>query len=135
MKDVCTRAAGVWSQKAGKNISQKILHVLKIAEQAKHIEFDGDFIAVSNHPIRVRSRAGTNIPAEQIAPQEIREAIRLVLEHGHKFERAALVNEVRAVFGYNRTGGGLQGAIGKVIDELLSAGIVGEGSTGIGLRS
>lgn len=135
IKDVCTRAAGVWGQKAGKNISQKILNVLNIVEQARHIKFEGEFVAMSDAPIRVRSRAGTNIPADQIAPAEIREAVRLVLEHGHKFERAALVNEVRTVFGFNRTGGSLQIAIGSVIDEMLSAGVIGEGSTGIGLRS
>lgn len=134
-KDVCTRAAAVWGQKTGSNISERISYVLRTIEQAKHIEFRGDFLVVCNQPITVRSRTGTNIPTDRIAPDEIGEAIQLILKNGHKFERAALVNEVRTVFGYNRTGGSLQAVIGSVIDEMLGKGLIGEGSTGIGLRT
>ncbi len=104
-------------------------------EQAKHIEFRDDFLVACNQPITVRSRTGTNIPTDRIAPDEIREAVQLILKNGHKFERTALVNEVRTVFGYSRTGGSLQVGIGGVIDKMLSDGLVGEGSTGIGLRT
>ncbi|MGH9949174.1 MAG: DUF3320 domain-containing protein, partial [Pyrinomonadaceae bacterium] len=134
-KDVCTRAAAVWGQKTGSNITERILQVLRTIEQAKHIEFRGDFLLACDRPISVRSRAGTNIPTDRISPDEIREAIKLILGSGHKFERAALVNEVRTVFGFSRTGGSLQTVIGGVIDKMMGEGILGEGSTGIGLRS
>jgi len=46
-----------------------------------------------------------------------------------------LINEVRSVFGYTRTGETLQAVVGGVIDQMLSSGAIGEGSTGIGLRT
>ncbi|MDP9350425.1 MAG: hypothetical protein M3P51_02625, partial [Chloroflexota bacterium] len=82
----------------------------------------------------VRSRAGTRIPADRIAPEEYREAILAVLAQGHAFAREQLVGEVRSVLGYSRTGSQLEQAIGAEISSLLREGRLGEASTGIRLR-
>ena len=50
------------------------------------------------------------------------------------FTRPELVNEARAVFGFNRTGAALQQVINSAVDALLAKGLIGEGSLGIALR-
>lgn len=76
---------------------------------------------------RVRSR--------RPAPDEIGEAVRLVLGQGHAFQRQALITETRAVLGYSRTGPILEESIGKVLDDLLARNILGEASGGLTLRA
>ena len=81
-----------------------------------------------------RSRAGTRIPGDRIASEEYQMAIVSILSKGHTFARHQLINEVRSVFGFSRTGPVLDEAINSAIDALLSENKIGEGSTGIGLR-
>ncbi len=50
------------------------------------------------------------------------------------FPRQSLINEVRALFGFNRTGAALKQGIDDAIEALLTRGIIGEGSAGIVLR-
>jgi len=45
-----------------------------------------------------------------------------------------VINEVRTIFGFSRTGGSLEQVFEQAVDNLLSEGTIGEGSTGIGLR-
>ena len=115
-------------------VSARIMNVLRLMERAKLIEIRDEFVWKIDGKFSVRSRNGTNIPAEHIPPEEIRALILLILRDGHKFTKQDLINEVRTVFGFSRTGTSLQQTIERVIDNLLSEGIVGEGSTGIGLR-
>jgi very-short-patch-repair endonuclease len=133
VKDIFTRTASIYGQKAGSNISARIMDVLHLMERAKLVEIRNEFIWEIDGKIRIRSRNGTNIPAERIAPEEICEVILLILNDGHKFNKQSLINEVRTVFGFNRTGASLQEAIETVIDSLLSDRKLGEGSTGIGI--
>lgn len=73
--------------------------------------------------------------AEQIPQQELRAAVKAVLaatEGG--LDRTELTNQVRALFGFGRTGPRIKAAVGTAIDALLAAGVLGEGSTGIRLR-
>lgn len=75
------------------------------------------------------------IPAERICPEEYREAVLTVLRSGHGCPRAELMNEVRSLLGFNRTGSILEEQIAKAIEVLLAEEILGEGSTGILLRT
>lgn len=134
VKDVFTRTATGWGTTAGSRIQARIMEVLRLLEQAKHVELRGEFVWKNGGEIRVRSRISVPIPAERLAPEEIREAILLILRDGHKFTKQNLINEVRTVFGFARTGASLQQTIERAFDDLLSEGIIGEGSTGIGLR-
>jgi len=133
LKDIFTRTASFWDQRAGSNISARIMGVLQIMARAKLIELRGEFVWKPDGKVRVRSRNETGIPAERIAPEEIRGAILLILQGGHKFTKEHLINEVRSVFGFTRTGRALKEVIERAIEALLTEHVIGEGSTGIGL--
>ena len=82
----------------------------------------------------VRSRAGTNIPADRIASEEYQAAILMVLQASKGIDRKSLTNAVRALFGFSRTGQNLEASIGTAIDALVIQEVIGEGSTGFRLR-
>jgi very-short-patch-repair endonuclease len=135
--DLAGRVAGMWGQRLGPRIQQRILDACGVAEATKAIQRRGDFFwrTEAKGKCKIRNRAGTGIPANRIAPEELREAIRRVLMSGHTLSRHLLVNEVRSVFGFNRTGAILDEAINREIDAMLVDGKVGEGSIGIRLRA
>jgi hypothetical protein len=85
--------------------------------------------------VTVRSRAGTRIPAERIAPEEYREAVLAVLRTGDGLPRRELASAVCGLLGFSRTGPRLEEAVGPVLDALLAEGTIGEGSTGVRLRA
>lgn len=135
--DVLTRVAGMWGLRLGSRIQARILHACDSTEGGGVVHRRGDFYWSLSSPVKctVRSRAGTRIPGDRIAPEEYCEAILAVLGKGHAFSRTQLVNEVRSVFGFSRTGAILDEAINAAIDALLSRGRLGEGSTGIRVRN
>jgi very-short-patch-repair endonuclease len=135
--DLAARVAGMWGQRAGPRIQSRILEACRSAENRGVIQRRGDFFWSISNPdkVSVRSRFGTKIPANRVAPEEYREAITQILAKGHAFSRHELVKEVRAVFGFSRTGAILDDAINREVDFMLQAGKVGEGSTGIRLRT
>jgi hypothetical protein len=59
----------------------------------------------------------------------------MILGKGHAFSRHELAKEVRAVFGFSRTGAILDEAINREVDFMLQAGKVGKGRAGIRLRN
>ncbi len=127
----------MWGQRAGPRIQSRIIEACRSAENRGVIQRRGEFYWSISTPDKfpVRSRFGTKIPANRVAPEEYREAITLILVQGHAFSRHELVKEVRAVFGFSRTGAILDEAINREVDFMLQAGRVGEGSTGIRLRT
>ncbi|MEO7674985.1 MAG: DUF3320 domain-containing protein [Pyrinomonadaceae bacterium] len=133
-KDLASRVAGVWGQSTGSNITARINMWVKNLADSKQIAIKGDFIWNRDRKFVVRSRKGTNIPAERIAPEEVREAILMVLRAGNEFTQSELLKEVRGVFGFSRTGSGLQQVITSVIELLLLQGVIGEGRIGIAIR-
>jgi very-short-patch-repair endonuclease len=132
--DVITRVAAMWDTRAGTRIQSRIVDACALAERQHLIERRGEFLWNPGHETTVRSRAGTRISAERIAPEEFHAAVRLVLDGGRAFARPALINEVRALLGFSRTGAALDEAIGNVVSAMLSEGVLGEGSTGLRLR-
>ena len=84
-------------------------------------------------PVSVCSRAGTKISGDRIAPEEIREAIRLVLQAAGGMTGDELLSEVRHVLGAGRTA--LAPAFDGAIEGMVRGGVVGEGSTGYALRN
>lgn len=130
-KDLFARVASVWGQKAGKNIAWKIERMI---DGIPLVEVKNDFVFIQDRQVKPRRRHGMGLSAESIASEEIRAAVLLVLETGHKLEKKALVNEVRSLFGFNRTGPSLLSVIEQQIEVLITEGVLGEGSTGIGLR-
>ncbi len=134
IKDLTARVAAMWGQRTGNSIIAKIGQIAHALEEHKRLEIRGEFVWKSSGEFSVRSRKEIGIPAEQIAPEEIGEAILQVLRAGQGFTRQELINEARAVFGFSRTGPALQQAIDSAIDNLLAKDSVGEGSLGIALR-
>lgn len=134
-KDLATRVAAIWGQRTGNNITTKIKEITFALQEHKRLEIRGEFIWKPDEEFLVRSRKGTNIPAERIAREEVQEAILQVLRAGQGFTRQELVNEARGVFGFSRTGPALQQTIDSAIESLLLKGLIGEGSLGIALRT
>jgi len=132
--EVITRVASMWGTRAGTRIQARIVDAFTLAERQHLVERRGDFLWNPGQEVVVRSRAGTRMSAEHIAPEEYRAAIRMVLATGRGFARPALVTEVRALLGFARTGAALDDAIGLALDTMLADGILGEGSTGVRLR-
>jgi hypothetical protein len=100
--DLSARVASMWGQRAGPRIHSRIMDACRSAESRGVIERRGEFYWSISTPdkVPVRSRLGTKIPANRVAPEEYREAITLILAEGHAFSRHELVKEVRAVFGF-----------------------------------
>ena len=134
--DLATRIAGMWAQRLGPRIQSRIMEACGSAESRGIVRRRDEFYWSISAPDKcpVRSRAGTKIPANRVAPEEYREAIALILANGHAFSRHELVKEVRAAFGFSRTGALLDEAINREVDFMLRTSKVGEGSTGIRLR-
>ncbi|HEX2204490.1 MAG TPA: DUF3320 domain-containing protein [Longimicrobium sp.] len=133
--DLSARVAAMWGlSRAGSRVEARIAQALDVAAQAGKLERRGDFVWRADGSFALRSRAGTRIPAERIAPEEYRDAVVRVLRATGGLPRKELTAQVRALFGFSRTGARLEEAIGAVIDALLAEGAAGEGSTGVRLR-
>lgn len=132
--DVISRITEMWGTRAGNRIQDAIRRGCILAERNRKISRRGPFFWRIDGACQPRSREDTGIPGDRIAPEEYVETIRRVLAASQAFPRTVLVSEVRAAMGYNRTGAVLEEAIGNVIDGLLVAGVLGEGSTGLTLR-
>lgn len=138
IKDLAARVVARWGyNQVGQAMMRRIRAVAEECARQEIIRLRGDFIFKShvNDNVRVRSRAGTRIPPERIAPEEYKEAVLMVLRAGDGRERRSLTNAVRSLFGFNRTGTTLDAEINDAIDDLLAKEIIGEGSAGIKLRA
>jgi very-short-patch-repair endonuclease len=135
LDDLVTRVAGMWSTRPGARIRRRILEVFdQAAATTGQVERRGEFAWKPGKPASARSRGGTRIPPERIAPEEYRAAALLVLQSGHGFTRAELKNEVRAILGYGRLNEEIDQAVEAQINALLNEGLLGEGSAGLRLR-
>lgn len=133
--DLFARVTAFWGTRAGSRIQARIREACATAEQNRVIGRREAFYWNAKGRCELRTRAGTRIPAERIAPEEYQQAVLAVLGSGHGFSRTQLTMEIRSVLGFNRTGAALDEAIGAAIDVLLSKNRIGEASTGIRLRS
>lgn len=137
VKDAASRIAARWGHgQVGQAMLRRIRAVAEECAQSGRIRLNGDFVfsTGTNASVPVRSRAGTRIPPERIAPEEYKEAVLMVLRAGDGLERKSLTSAVRLLLGFSRTGMTLDVAINATIDALLAEETVGEGSTGIKLR-
>lgn len=138
IKDLATRVVARWGyNQVGQAMLRRIRAIVEDETRQGRIRLIGDFIYTisADGNVQVRSRAGTKITPERIAPEEYRAAVLMVLRAGDGLERKALINAVRALFGFSRTGPTLDASINTVIDALLGEEAIGEGSMGIRLRT
>jgi hypothetical protein len=129
--DLYTRVAGRWGSRLGSRIQDRIQEACASTERGGRIVRRGDFYWRPDGSCQLRSRAGTRTSANRIAPEEYTAAIQAILATGFGFSRPQLIQEVRSVLGFSRTGALLEEAIGAVIDDLVRNGTLGEGSNGI----
>ena len=136
IKDLASRVASRWGNAVvGPNMMRRIRTVVENKAKNDEFRFQDDFIILPQKEIVVRTRAGTRIPAERIAPDEYRAAVLMILNNEEDgLDRRSLMSQVRALFGFSRTGQQLETSIDSAINKLLSDQIVGEASTGIKLR-
>jgi len=132
--DLISRVAGMWDTRAGSRIQARIREAAQAAERDRLIRRHGDFYWNSGERCVARSRAGTRIPADRIAPEEYQEAVLAILSTGHGFTRPQLTSEVRTLLGFGRASPALEEGVNAAVDRLLAAGRAGEASTGIRLR-
>ena len=130
--DLMDRVAEAFGDhRVGARIARQLEGALMTAARRGVILRRGEFVYLPNGAVAVRSRAGTGIPGERIAPEECREAVLLVLLSNGARPRPDLVNAVRTVLGFSRTGERLEMRIGQAIEALERSGQIGEGSAGL----
>ena len=117
-----------------RQVEARVLEVCAALGREGAVRRRGEFLWDESDAVAPRSRAGTRIPAERIAPEEYAAAVRAVLAGGHALPRPQLAAEARALLGFARTGPVLDEAIGRAVDALLAAGALGEASGGVRLR-
>jgi len=128
------RVASFWGSRLGSRIQARIARAASAAVRAGLIQERGKFFWNNAGTCVARSRTEIRMGADRIAPEEYEQVIRTVLGGGHGFARPQLIGEVREALGFARTGRLLEDAIGRVVDQMLHAGALGEGSMGIRLR-
>ena len=132
--DLAARVAAQWGTRLGARITARILDACAAAERDGLLRLRGDFVWGPSDEVQPRSRRGSGIPPERMAPEEYRAAILLLIDTGQSFTRPDLTNEVRALFGYGRATPALEASVAAQVDALLAEGIAGEGSGGITKR-
>jgi hypothetical protein len=135
MAELASRVAAQWGvSRVGSRILTRITHECDASARRGLIDIRGEFVWSPRAPLTVRSRTGTKLSAERIAPEEYREAALMVLRARGSAPRAQLTAEIRNLLGYSRTGAKLEEMIGSTLDALLAEGVLGEASTGICIR-
>ena len=132
--DLFARVAAMWGTRSGSRIQARIRDVADGMVARGELLRRGPFLWSVSGECVVRSRAGTRIPGERIAPEEYRAAVELVLGSGHAFPRAQLITEARAVLGFSRTSAALEEGVTGAVDALVAEGLLGEGSAGVRRR-
>jgi very-short-patch-repair endonuclease len=132
--DLFSRVAQAWqASKVGKRIQARLERALAVAATQRAVVIDGEFVSLPDHPVRPRSRAGTGIPADRIAPAEYQAAIVAVLATGPR-SRETLRSEAGRLLGFDRIGSRLEERLAQALEVLLADGRIGQGSNGLALR-
>lgn len=132
--DVIARLCDAWNTSAGSRIKAAVQSAGAAAAKQGRLQKRGPFYWSADGRCIPRSRAGTGISGDRIAPEEYAEALKAVLADGRALPRQSLISETRALLGFNRTGPVLESAIGNVVDALILQGALGEASAGLKLR-
>jgi very-short-patch-repair endonuclease/DNA polymerase III delta prime subunit len=132
--DVISRVADAWGlQRAGNQIQARVREAIGDACRTGRLKRTGDFLILPNGTVTVRSRAGSGIPMERVAPAEVQAAIRDVLGASGGAARADAIAMVRSLFGFQRTGAIIEDWVSDSIQALIQAKEVGEGPRGLAL--
>jgi len=121
LNEVIRRIRIYWGlKKAGKRIKDAILSAVEVAEQNGQIIIKEGFLYPRNGKINVRRRIG-DPPAniDLISPEEIEEAVKMVLNTQHATPLKDLLSQVARIFGFKSTSKKTANKIKIVIQNLL----------------
>lgn len=132
--DLFARTAQAWqASRVGSRIQTRLEQALRTATAERVVTVQGEFVMLPDQPVRPRSRAGTRITAERIAPAEYQAAVTAVLATGPR-SRDDLLAEARRLLGFDRTGARLEERLNLAVEVLLAQGRIGQASVGLALR-
>ena len=110
-------------KRRGSRISQKISAAISRANRSRKVVKRGDFLWYTRMTKpRVRNRSalsGFARTIDAIAPEEIREAVLLVVRHSFGIAREDIPRAVGEVFGFQRVKAQTRDAIVRAVDELI----------------
>ncbi|SDC03360.1 Protein of unknown function [Raineyella antarctica] len=113
-------------------ISARVKETILKAVEVADVSFDGAFLRTTNAgPVAVRrSTDDVNRKVEQVADEELRRAVELLIGHAIGISREDLVTQAARIFGWRRVGAGIRNRVEAAIDELLKEGAIEEGPGG-----
>ena len=135
LDEAAARVASFFGVKFGSRIKARITETIRRMRRQQLVEVRGEFVYKPGSVIRPRVRSGTRVSAELIAPEEIEQAVILILQTMPELAQDELVNEVRALFGADRTGPIWRQQIARAIRSLLKRGVIGFNHFGLALRA
>lgn len=108
-------------------VREKIDRAIELSLNRGGVIRSGEFLwneGEERPSVRSRARTPQQLRIELIAPEEIREAVRTVVEHSYGIERGEAISEVSSAFGFRRTSANIRTAIDDGIAGLLREGIL-----------
>ena len=133
INEVIKRIRLLWGlKKAGKRIKDNITSAVAVAEQNNEIFIKNNFLYSFNREIKVRKRTG-DPPAniDLISPEEIEEAVKIVLKTQHATPMKDLYTQVSRLFGFKSTSKKTANKIQAIIQNLLIKKELEESSNGM----
>jgi very-short-patch-repair endonuclease/KaiC/GvpD/RAD55 family RecA-like ATPase len=136
-REVCRRVAARWGmQRAGSQIVGRVENALATLARSGVVETDGEFVCLLNgQPVRVRSRGVEDVRflSEHVAPQEVVEAVRLLLRHRAPLMLDEIITDTARLLGFRHTSAKFRERIVAAKDHLVTNGELRPGSRGIHL--
>ena len=130
-EEVIKRIREYWGLKqAGKRIKDAINSAALEAEENNQIIIKDDFLYATNEsPVKVRRRTKANI--DLISPEEIEEAIKLVIQAQFATPPDDLITQTAHLFGFKSTGKKTAKRIQEVLNSLIKNGALVEMPNGM----
>ena len=118
-------AAGL--RRVTSTVRDKVDQVIQLSVNRGGVTRLGEFLwnpEQGRPAVRSRARLPQQLKIELIAPEEIKEAVRTVVQHSYGIERGEAIAEVASLFGFRRTSTKIGKSIDDRVTELLDEGIL-----------
>lgn len=113
------------------NVKSAIRSIMQDVEESclirKRLIKKGDFfwpLKMTQVKIRSRNVEGVTKKIELICPEEIEEAMKLILKQEYSMPYDNLITQTAKLFGFNRTGEDIYSSLGKMLNKLISADVI-----------
>ena len=126
--EIIRRIVDAVESKATRRVKENITHAINYAGKNQSIVKTGKFLwlAGTKHPIPIRNRSAIpkSMKINLISPEEIAEAIRLVVKHSYGIDMESAAKEAASLLGFKRVTRETRSNIDSVIEKLVSNGIL-----------